>query len=225
MIDLLEGRHPEDLHFLELKYRQQTQMGQQSLAVDVANLTNDAELQAALKICSEMTRPDPLLPVDSMLVQRHVEEVISLIEIQFPNENTYSKLFNIFLRYSDPHITKIAVYYNMRTGMQLDEALRRNTGLSKMGKKILVHAVRTAKDITYRDAMLLRDALGGKSVFGRWNNEKLAIRVVRMHWYGQHWKQIKASYMGVTGKTLCEQVRNASGLLGELLRAMCEEYM
>jgi annexin A7/11 len=225
LIDLLLGRHPEDLRTLELKYRQQIQVSERSLAVDVANLTNDPELRAALNICSEMRRPDPLLPVDTMLVHKHIEEIIGLVESTFPSENTYLKLFNILLRSSDPHITQITVSYQMRTQMQLDEAIRRNMQFNKMGKKILVHAVRTAKDITYRDAMLLRDVLGAKSMIGRRNNEKLAIRVVRMHWYRQHWKQIRAAYTGVTGKTLGEQVRSTSGLLGELLRAMCGEYM
>lgn len=222
LIDIFVGRHPEDLLNLELKYRQQTQMSEPSFAADLINLTNDPELQAALKICCETRRPGPLHIVNSLSVQRHVDEIIDLVETRFPNEITYQRLFNILLRSSGPHIIQIAIYYELRTGMKLDEAVSRNMRFRKMTKKILVHAIRTAKDLTCRDAMLLRDSLRGNSTSGRRNNEKLAIRVVRMHWYKQHWKQVMAAFTGTTGKMFSDKLRNVSGLLGELMRAMCE---
>ena len=54
----------------------------------------------------------------------------------------------------------------MRNNKQLDEVIRRNVRLDDMTKKIAVHAVRTATNITYRDVLLLRDAMGANKFLG-----------------------------------------------------------
>jgi hypothetical protein len=103
--------------------------------------------------------------------------------------------------------------YEIHAKEPLDKAIRKNTSLSEMARNIGVHAVRTATNMTYRDAMLLRDASGKK--------EKLAIRVTRMHFYKQHWRQIKAEYQGVSGKSFQNKMNSISeGIFRNLMYTM-----
>src|SRR5437762_7877730 len=108
----------------------------------------------------------------------------------------------------------------MHTGINLDEALRRNVCLDDMTKKIAVHAVRTATDMTYRDVMLLRDAMGANKILRNGRDEKIGIRAVRMHWHRQHWHQIKAVYVGHMGKDFVDKWKNRKGLFGNLILSM-----
>jgi hypothetical protein len=117
---------------------------------------------------------------------------------------------------------QLNLHYRMKNrDRALDEELRRAVALPKMMRKIAVHAVRSATDPTYRDVMALRDAMGAESLVGNGSSEKLAIRICRLHWYRQHWKQVKAGYMGHMGKELVDKVNGQRGLLRDLLVAMC----
>jgi hypothetical protein len=190
-------------------------MTNSSIQTLVHGLTRNQDLAKALKICSENTRPDTLQPVDQALVYRDVEEVIRILDASFPEPND---LFDIFLRRSDSHIQQISVFFELRTKSRLDEAIRKNATLNKTTKNIAVHAVRTAINITYRDGMLLRDALGESSILGGTKAEKLAIRMCRMHWYRQHWLQIKGEFLGIGGAHLEERLNGKlSGMLSSLL--------
>jgi hypothetical protein len=219
LIDIFVGRHPEDLRFLALKYQQQQQnsLSGKSIASAIYTLTSSAELQFALKVCSEVTRPDPSQAVDQALVYRDVNDIIKLLDTTFPS---HQELFNILLRRNDPHIQQIALFFQMNTNSQLDEAIRKNAILSKMTKKIAVHAVRTATNMTYRDVMLLRDAMGEDTILGGSKNEKLGIRVCRMHWFKQHWLQIKAEFLGLVGKQLMDKMNSKEGMFRDLMICM-----
>ena len=210
LIDVFVGRDPRDLAYLNLAYQQYHSriMAGQTLASAVNGLTTSAELRSALMICTEGSR-DLRPVVDQSRVLLDVAKIKEIMGMTFPS---HQPLFDILLRRSDPHIAQINVYYNLQAGMQLDEALRRNMCLSEMTRKIAVHAVRTATDLTYRDVMLLRDA---KDM-----NEKLGIRVCRMHWHKQHWKQIKAVHVGHTGKEFSAKWKGKKGLFGDLIVSM-----
>ena len=94
-------------------------------------------------------------------------------------------------------------------------AIRKNCSLPSQAVKIAVQAVRTAGNMTYRDAMLLRTDLGHN---GSVNKLALGIRVCRMHWYKSHWMQVKAEYNGLSGKDLADEMRTQfSGVFRKLL--------
>jgi len=106
-------------------------------------------------------------------------------------------------------------------GRVLDEDIRRCVKMPKMMRNIVVCAIRSGTDPTYRDVMALIDALGSESLVGNVNHERLADRIVRLHWYKQHWMQVKVAYMGHTGKHLVDKVNGQGGLLRDLLVVMC----
>jgi hypothetical protein len=114
----------------------------------------------------------------------------------------------------------MALHYQMKTNQPLDKDIRKNPNITSMANKIAVHAVRTACNITYRDCMLIRDALGHNNIMGGVSKKKLAIRTCRMHKFKQHWLQIKGEYCGVTGKQFVDKMSSLSGVFGELLTAM-----
>lgn len=213
LIDIYVGRNPQDLRVLADGF---TKLG--SSISTISNYADSEELKMALGIVSEINRPDTTVPVDTARVYHDVEILISTLSATFPRS---SELFNILLRRSDTHISQMALHYQMKIGEPLDKAIRKNLNISQMANKIAVHAVRTASNITYRDCMLLRDALGHNKIFSGLSKKKLAIRACRMHKFTQHWKQIKADYLGMTGKEFVDKMRNSlSGVFGELMTAM-----
>jgi len=215
LIDIFIGRHPQDLIDLSFKY---TQVHRRDFS-DISSMTSSAELKKALEIISERNRPDFTVLVDRTRVQKDVESIKSTLKMSFPR---YEDLFEILLRRSDPHIHQISLMFALEQKQNpLDKAIRTNTSLSTMAKNICVHAVRTATHITYRDAMLLHDAMGSNTVFGSSNNKKLAIRVVRMHYFKQHFHQIKWEYHGVSGKHFTKQMKQLKeGAFRDLMYAM-----
>jgi hypothetical protein len=196
LIDVFVGRHPDDLRYLDMHYSKGAHG--MSLASAITNLTSSNELRAALKICTEGSRDDPARTVDTAVVNRDVQKIIELLKLTFM---PHQPLFEILLRRSDPHIAQVNLFFQMNTGMHLDEAIRRHTTMAKMTSKIAVHAVRTASDMIYRDVMLLRDSM----IVSSGKDEKIAIRVCRMHWHKLHWKQIKAVYVGHCGKDFVDK--------------------
>jgi hypothetical protein len=221
LIDIFIGRATEDIRFLLFKFQQQqtAAMSGRSISSTLANATSNEILLSALNIATESTRPDGTYPVDQNLVHRDVEEIFKILDAGFPS---HTALFNILLRRSDQHIMQLNIHYRIKKGDRaLDEDLRRNVSMPKMMRKIAVHAVRSATDPTYRDVMALRDAMGAESLVGNGSSEKLAIRICRLHWYKQHWKQVKAGYVGHMGKNLVDKVNGQRGLLRDLLVAMC----
>lgn len=217
MIDIFVGRHPEDIQFLGIKYQQQ--MGNNaSLASLVSSLCTDPELAHALNVCCEQSRPDPNTPVNQALVAIDVDKIIKILDRAYPCDRD---LLDILLHRNDIHITQVALYFHMQTNKYLDEGIRRNTQLKKMTRKIAVHAVRTATDMTYRDAQLLYDAQSNNGIVGAGNDVLLGVRVCRFHWHTQHWQQIKAAYCGLKGREFVDKIRSSkSGLFRDLVVSM-----
>lgn len=154
-------------------------------------------LKTALSLVSHFNRPEPLEVVDTAQVIRDTNEVHFVLRNCFADPHD---LLRIFLQRSDPHIQRLSTMFNSQTGKELDNVIRTHAWLDKDIKKIVVHAIRTAVNMTYRDVMLLRDVLGANSPFRIGSSEKLGIRVVRLHWYPHHWQQVRAAYNSLTGK-------------------------
>jgi hypothetical protein len=215
------GRDSNDIRLLSQKYQQQQHLslGSQSLAVAVEEFATSNEIKFAVRICTEATRPRPAMSVDNALVARDVQDIMELLE---ETEPEYQKLLNILLRRDDQHIIQITMMFNTRTRYQLDEVIRRSRYLTRMTKKIAVHALRTAVNVIFRDAMLLREAMGPNSLPGSEIDRKLGIRVCRMHWYPQHWRQTRATFLNVTGRDFMETMTTRGGLFRDLMMCMAQ---
>lgn len=215
LIDIFIGRNPQDLIDLSIKYKQVYHREFSS----IAQMASSEELVKALEIVSERNRPDSTVLVDGELVRKDVASIKSTLKMSFPR---YQDLFEILLHRSDTHIQQVSIMFELQQKQKpLDMAIRTNTSLSTMAKNICVHAVRTATNMTYRDAMLLRDAMGTNTVLGGGSKKKVAIRVVRMHYFKRHFHQIKGEYHGVSGKDFTKQMKNLKeGVFRDLMYAM-----
>jgi hypothetical protein len=217
LIHIFVGREQSDLQ--DLNSRWQSQAGS-NLTSAIRTWTSNKNLQHALNICTSNSRDSPSKPVDRALIHRDVNRIEDLLKRPFSStpDGGYSRssdLLRIILYHNNPAIQQLSLYFESATGCKLDEKIRKST-LDDTTKKIAVHAVRTARDLTYRDLMSLKDVMGkpGKEV-------DLAIRICRGHWYGMHWKQVQAAAMGTVNLNIGEKLGEMSkGIFRDLLMAM-----
>lgn len=211
VIELFIGRDPQDLIDLAAKHQH---LYQRNLST-VTTKVRSKDLVRALEIVSEQNRPNFEVPVDMELIQRDVMKIIPILQASFPRAED---LFELFLRRSNRHIQFLSIMYEQQSKEPLDTAIRKS-GLSQIARDVCIHAVRTATNMTYRDAMLLRNAL--LTVGTKKGKLAIAIRVIRMQFYKRHWMQIKAEFVGVTGIDFRSKMNNLSeGVFRDLMSAM-----
>jgi hypothetical protein len=203
---------------LNLTYNQGDLTANNSLMTQVQTLTESPELQRALKICAQSSRPDSLEPLNKALVDRDVVELSTLLASRKPE---ISALFDIILRRSDNHLIEVCAYYQLSQVTPLDTAILQCLNLAKMVKKIAVHAIRTASDVVYRDIMLLRHCLYAQPNGGDEGEQvKLGIRMVRMHWYREHFRDVREGFARVVGRDLPSVMSTKHGIFRELMLSL-----
>ena len=217
LILIFVGKDQDDLQYLDTLWRHRENS---SLTSAIPSLTTNRTLQYALRICTNPgAREDPCKRINPTLIHREVERLEGILELTFPR-TTYPPTFpvlDMLLYRSNNFIQQVALYFEVLTGSKLDSQIRRSS-LDDMTKKIAIHAVRTAQDLTFRDCMALKDVISKR---GR--EEDLAIRVCRGHWYHPHWAQIQATWMGITGREFKEKVmKMPQGLFRDLIVAMTD---
>ena len=211
MIDIFVGRDPRDIQLLDMSHRRVHGEGLVSILDDVD--VSDP-IRIALKIIvteasyHQHQHQHPEV-VDLALVDRDVDDLIEIRQGRIADDNA---LLSIILRRSLSHIHRVAVRYKLKSGVDMDRDFRRGQAYQfhKDTQRVVVHAIRSAVDPTYRDCMLLKDALG------RRDPTLLAVRMTRMHWYSQHWHQVNAALWGHSGYPLPDQVNSTRH--GELFR-------
>lgn len=215
MIDLFIGRDPKDLMELSSKYQLLYEM---NMAVSIPEHAKSHELQNALRIVCDLIPPKYSYDLDKTLTARDIQTVINVLASNLDS----SDLFNILLRRSNADIVTLSENYRQLAKEPLDKAIRKSDLLPEIVKKIAVHAVRTATDIVYRDAMLLYDVTRGNRQRARTSNIKLGIRVCRAFRFWQHWQRVKATYDRTTGKNLLDQLSRSlhPGQFRDLMVAM-----
>jgi len=215
LCDIFISRDQEDLVYLSLQYQK---LYHSDMWRDMLSLSSNQDLQLALSMVADHNRDDPRTPVFPAQVYEDVDTIRRMLN----NSHATAKVFyDIFLCRNDTHLIQVANHFQNMTGKPLDEAFRRNSFLRKYIKKVCIHAIRSAVNPTYRDVNLIRDALGSNSNLGIGSPEKLAIRVCRMHWYAQHWLQVKAEYYGITGLSLKDRLTSSGDpAFSQLMAAM-----
>lgn len=223
MIDVLIGRNPDDLSYLDLKFQHKL-ASQGRISSIVSNLTSVPELLSAFTIATLHPRPPPSHPVDPSLVVDDVQEIGRLLNVRdCPLKALHDPLFDILLRRNDRHLAQINMYFRMKEGKDLYKIIRKSTTISKWTRKVAGVAIRSAICLVDKDVKLLRLALEGDGPVSRGNNDVVAVRVCRMHWYAQHWLGVKEGFRQKTNKQLIDVFKSKSGLLRELLVALTAE--
>jgi hypothetical protein len=93
-----------------------------------------------------------------------------------------------------------------------------------MTSKIAEHAIRSAVDLEHRDLMLLRRAIRAERFFniGVENDALLALRMVRAHWYRNHWRAVRNGYLKLKEEELATKVARREGSLGKILVSLSD---
>jgi len=220
LILIFVGRQQDDLEYLDSLWSQRTGCG---LTPSIPSLTSKRILQYALRLCLSLPRNNPLKPTHDALIHPHIRKLDDLLQMTFTStlRGEYSFAFtvlDILLKRSNTDISKLALYFEVATGSKLEKKILNST-LDNTTKRIAVHALRTARDPTYRDCKLLNHAFCRPSA-----EEDIAIRVCRAHWYSLHWKEIQAAWTGIIGSDIKTKISQLpKGLFRELLLAMTEE--
>lgn len=219
MIDILIGRNADDLHYLDIKFQRQSE-SHGRLSSIVGGLTSSPELLAAFTIATVHVRPPASQPVDPSLVVADVQEIGRLLSVNCPLQSLHDELFDILLRRNDHHLAQINLYFRMKEGKDLYKIIRKSSTISKVTRKVAVHAIRSAIDLVDRDVALLRLALEGDGPMSRGNNDVLGVRVCRMHWYRQHWLRVQEGFRAVMNKNLLDVLKSKGGLFRDLMVAL-----
>lgn len=190
------------------------QLFHSDLREQTRNLCASEELKNALTIVLQIARPSPTVLVDQSQVHEDVQEIRKLCKRTFPPRLS---LLNIFLNRSDSHIAQIAALYKKQKNKDLDEAIQKLTEFSRREKQLVLHALRTATNITSRDALLLRDTM---RTANDENSLKLGIRLTRMHWFTQHWIQVKSEYQKITKKQFSQGKRIGEAEFNQLIAVL-----
>ena len=184
------------------------------LASVVEDITGSTPIAIALRIITEGHYHHPAEPVNIALVDRDVDLLIELRRAGLPDPAT---LLSTLCRRSHTHIRQVAVRYRLKRGIDMDRDFRTCAMFTQETRAVVVHIIRSALDPTYRDVMLLKDALR-KS-----DPTLMAVRMTRMHWYPQHWHQVKSQYMGICGEHLIERMNSRyNGLFRDLMVTMAQ---
>ncbi|GIJ98341.1 hypothetical protein Aspvir_000458 [Aspergillus viridinutans] len=209
--DVLLGRSNADLNAIKSAYEHTFH---RSLQKDV-----EADLSfKTLSLFSLVLRADrheASYPINPQLIEQEARAIHAATSGRVVNN--VEEVCGIFARASDPELRAISQAFGARYNSSLENHIEKE--FSGHMKDALLHMLRTALDPAVRDADLLEDCMKGMGT----KDEKLVVRVVRLHWNRQHLDQVKRAYHHRYKKDLIARVRGeTSGDYQRLMVALLE---
>lgn len=209
--DVLLGRSNADLNAIKTAYQRTYH---RSLSSDVEG---DLSFKTAGLFASVIraSRHEESMPVNPQAIDVEVRTLHEATAARMVNN--VAEVYGTFARSSDAEIRAIDQAFQARYHSSLEKHLEKEF----MGhmEDALLHMLRTAKDPAMRDAMLLEQCMAGVGT----KDERLVVRVVRVHWNRSHKDQVKRAYRHKYGKDLIDRVRGeTSGDYQRLMVALLE---
>lgn len=211
MNDVLLGRSNADLNAIKTAYERKYH---RSLARDIEEDLSfkTAELFAAVL---HATRHDEFAPINPQTIEfeaRALHDATSGRAI-----NNVTEFCAVFARVSDAEIRAIDQAFQARYHTSLERHIEKS--FSGHMQEALLHMLRTATDPAMRDAILIDECVRGAGT----KDERLVIRVVRVHWNRAHLDQVKRAYKQKYKTDLVARVRGeTSGDYQRLMVALLE---
>ncbi|KAF4157411.1 hypothetical protein CNMCM6069_005630 [Aspergillus lentulus] len=209
--DVILGRSNADLNAIKAAYEHTFH----------CSLQKDVEADLSFKTRSLFTlvlradRHEPSYPINPQLIEQEARAIHAATSGRVVNN--VDEVCGIFARASDPELRAISQAFSARYNSSLESHIEKE--FSGHMKDALLHMLRTALDPAMRDADLLEDCMRGVGT----KDEKLVVRVVRVHWNRQHLDQVKRAYHHRYKKDLIARVRGeTSGDYQRLLVALLE---
>ncbi|KAJ5679247.1 annexin ANXC3.2 [Penicillium macrosclerotiorum] len=132
-------------------------------------------------------------------------------------QNNVIEVCGIFARSSDNELRAINKGFRDRYNTHLEKHLDKE--FSGHMEDALLHMLRTAIDPGMRDAILLDECMKGMGT----KDERLAVRVVRLHWNPQHKAKVKEGYRRLFKTDLIQRIKEeTSGDFERLLVALLQ---
>ncbi|KAJ5149575.1 hypothetical protein N7448_001153 [Penicillium atrosanguineum] len=211
MNDVLLGRSNADLNAIKTAYERTYRRP----------LTKDVEGDLSFKTASlfaaalRAQRHDESIPPNPHAMENEARTLHEATSARMVNNVT--EVCAIFARSSDNEIRAIDQAFHARYHASLEKHIEKE--FAGHMEDALLHMYRTAKDPAMRDAILLEDCMSGMGT----KDERLVVRVVRVHWNRNHKEQVKRAYHRKFGKHLIERVRGeTSGDYQRLMVALLE---
>lgn len=209
--DVVLGRSNADINAIKAAY---SNTFQRVLSTDVES---DLSFKTAglFKSVLLAARHEESAPINPATVEAEARTLHESASGRMVNDVT--EAFGIFARSSNAELRAIDHAFNTRYNTPLEKWIEKE--FSGHMRDSFLQVLRSALDPAMRDAILLEECMQGMGT----KDEKLVVRVVRVHWNRMHLDLVKRAYNHRYGKDLVERVRGeTSGDYGKLMVAMLE---
>lgn len=209
--DILLGRSNADMNAIKTAYERKYR---RNLARDVEG---DLSFKTAdlFKAVIRADRREESLPINPQSVEDEVRTLHGSTAGRMVNN--IAEVSGILARSSDAELRAIDQGFQRRYNVSLEKHLEKE--FSGHMEDAFLHMLRTATDPAMRDAILLEECMAGMGT----KDERLVVRVVRVHWIRSHKERVKAAYRHRFGKNLIDRViGETSGDYQRLMVALLE---
>ncbi|KAJ6073244.1 hypothetical protein N7467_011329 [Penicillium canescens] len=203
--DILLGRSNADMNAIRTAYEMRYK---RSLSKDVEN---DLSFKTSDLFATVIraARHEESMPINPQVIEADVRSL--------QGKKNITETCAIFARASNAEIRAISQTFQSRYNTSLEKHIEKEYS-GHMEDALLV-MLRSATDPAMRDAILLDECMRGMGT----KDERLVIRVVRVHWDRNHKEMVKRAYQHRFGKNLVDRVRGeTSGDYGRLMVALLE---
>ncbi|KAL1884471.1 hypothetical protein Plec18167_002059 [Paecilomyces lecythidis] len=207
--DVLLGRSNADLNAIKSAYHHKYNRSlQKDVEDDLSAKTK--ELFTSVIIAN---RHEESIPIDPSRIESEARTIHSATAGRIINNVT--EVCTIFAKASDTELRAINHAFQARYNSSLEKHIEKE--FSGHMKDALLHMLRTATDPAMRDALLLDECMKGAGT----KDEKLVVRIVRLHWNRDHKEQVKRAYHHRFKIHLADRVRaETSGDYQKLMLAL-----
>ncbi|KAB8077220.1 putative annexin [Aspergillus leporis] len=204
--DILVGRANADLNAIKAAYQRTYK---RSLEKDVEGDLS-METKNLFSLILRANRHEESFPIDPRTIEEETKSLHGATAARM--RNNAQEVCGIFARSSDNQLRAINQAFHARYNASLEKHIEKE--FSGHMKDALLQMLRGALDPAMRDAELIEDCMKGMGT----KDEKLVIRVVRVHWNRAHKDQVKRAYRHRYGKDLIDRVRGETN--GDYQRLM-----
>lgn len=204
--DVLLGRSNADLKAIKQAYNHTFR---RTLESDVES---DLSFKTAglFKAVLLAARHEESMPINPQALEHEARALHEATSGRMVNDTT--EAFGIYARSSDNELRAINQAFTQRYHESLEKWTEKE--FSGHMKDSFLQILRTALDPAMRDAVALEECMKGAGT----KDEKLVVRVVRLHWNRMHLDQVKRAYSHKFGKDLIDRVRGETS--GDYQRLM-----
>lgn len=209
--DVLLGRSNADVNAIKTAYERTYNKP----------LKNDVEGDLSFKTAElfvnvlRAQRHEESLPVNPASIEAETRAIHDATAARMVNN--VSEVCGVFTRSSNAELRAIDQAFQARYNASLEKHIEKEFSGHMEGA--LLHMLRTAKDPAMRDAMLLEECMAGAGT----KDERLVVRVVRVHWSREHREMVKRAYRAKYGKDLIARIKGeTSGDVERFLVALLE---